>query len=261
VRCAWWRVAQLELPTRRPAKCWLSSGQRLTGRRTERRLPNRSIASQPFDARRKADQVEQESPALGLRVETFDRSGRVQPLHAERRFLLDRGDALDRSEGPVPILGIGHIKARVISIGVGIGIDQTGFETTGPIWNPNPPPMTTTVREQMQRLSRDTGAVDAMGEPLFFEVGDETAGLDTRVVDAVRRPSRRGAVPQRNFCKSGGAITDRARLHARGKPIDASYLQRHSGPGPRVCTLAQRAAQPFSGSSAGNSARPSFVSA
>lgn len=91
------------------------------------------------------------------------------------------------------------IKARVISIGVGPYIDEdtsftlpVGRPIGGGIWGGRPAmpampaPMTLTAREQMERLSADTGAADATGKPLFFAVDENSAGLDGRVVDAVR---------------------------------------------------------------------------
>lgn len=40
--------------------------------------------------------------------------------------------------------------------------------------------------DQMRALSRDTGAVDGSGQPLFFSVDAHATGLDARVVDAVQ---------------------------------------------------------------------------
>lgn len=80
------------------------------------------------------------------------------------------------------------IKAHVISIGVGPGLDLNNSEQPiGGLFMPPPAQvMKLTPRDQMQRLSKDTGAVDAMGKPLFFEVDESASGLDMRVVDAVR---------------------------------------------------------------------------
>lgn len=47
-------------------------------------------------------------------------------------------------------------------------------------------PSADAISTQMLALSRDTGAVTEGGDPLFFEVDQTAAGLDDRVVDAVR---------------------------------------------------------------------------
>lgn len=85
------------------------------------------------------------------------------------------------------------IHARVISIQMTAGYATTALAplpSSSPI-EPAPVLPSTTIAQQMQTLSRDTGAVTGDGAPLFFEIDNMASTLDARVVDAVRAVAQR----------------------------------------------------------------------
>jgi hypothetical protein len=75
------------------------------------------------------------------------------------------------------------IHARVISIHVASESSSAALASASP---KGATPSPGAAVDHMRALSRDTGAVGADGQPLFFGVDADATGLDARVVDAVR---------------------------------------------------------------------------
>ncbi len=75
---------------------------------------------EPLDARRETHEVQQEGPAVVLRLETFERGERVDPPEAESRLGPYGGDVLDGREclGALVLVGQVSIEQRQVELHV-----------------------------------------------------------------------------------------------------------------------------------------------
>lgn len=83
-------------------------------------------------------------------------------------------DPANFTMGPPP-----HTYVETLSALRGIGARVIGVLSGSEVSNPTP-------RRQFETWARETGTVDASGQPILFEIGSDGSGLDTSIVDAIR---------------------------------------------------------------------------
>jgi hypothetical protein len=75
-------------------------------------IGERAEEEEPLDARREADEVEQELPPLGPGLEALEALDRIDPPETERRLRSYRRDVLDRGEGARALRGVRDVRVE-----------------------------------------------------------------------------------------------------------------------------------------------------